>query len=549
MKNINLFTFNRSNAQKNTSCASVNISNASPRRYRDVTETLPRRYGWAKLAATLTLLLTLSGGQMWAAPWVCRSTDGGKIATKTVGDKLNGGSEWNYTYTTNGGWSTATDIQVYVGTSTSSYTTVNAGWVSDDGSNKNVAANIGNVTFDKSGLWYAVGKYKSGSTTAYTTTNSTWTGNTTFSMGSNSEPYWEVTPPTVKNFTVSTTGSDILSGTGSSSDPYIIAYNGSLVLALSGSKNKTDANSSLQYYTNSTWNTTTSRTISGIISTTKKSVTVKMRCYNSTASLSGTESSKTIYYQSEPSYTVTVNNDGHGTTSPSGAQSNIGQSIGVAVSATASTNYEFVNWTITSGSGTFTGGGTSSTTASTRFYPSANATIRANFRSTATYSLTVSAGPGISSVTGSTDPVTLGNSYAITATPLTGYTFNTWTASPAANGSFTSATSASTNVAVSNGSVTVTASATENMSTLSTSNHYDVGNPSYAAPSVSGSATTVGYATTRTITAAAAGTGYRFVGWTLTNCTRTDGGGATANPITIRSNGDGAAASVVAKRC
>ena len=65
MKNVNLFTFNRSNAQKNTLCASVNISNASPRDDRDVTETLPRRYGWAKLAATLTLLLTLGVGQMW----------------------------------------------------------------------------------------------------------------------------------------------------------------------------------------------------------------------------------------------------------------------------------------------------------------------------------------------------------------------------------------------------------------------------------------------------------------------------------------------------
>ena len=66
MKNVNLFTFNRSEAQKNTLCASVNVSNASPRDDRDVTETLPRRYGWAKLAATLTLLLTLGVGQMWA---------------------------------------------------------------------------------------------------------------------------------------------------------------------------------------------------------------------------------------------------------------------------------------------------------------------------------------------------------------------------------------------------------------------------------------------------------------------------------------------------
>ena len=125
------------------------------------------------------------------------------------------------------------------------------------------------MTFDKSGKWYAVGKYKSGSATAYTTTNNSWTNNTTLSFGSNSEPYWEVTPPAVSGFSVSTDGSStILSGTGTSENPYIISYNGSLKLTLSGSKAKTDANSSLQYNTNNAWNSTTSRTISGITSTT-----------------------------------------------------------------------------------------------------------------------------------------------------------------------------------------------------------------------------------------------------------------------------------------
>jgi len=127
----------------------------------------------------------------------------------------------------------------------------------------------------------------------------------------------------------------------------------------------------------------------------------------------------------------------------------------------------------------------------------------------------------------------------------TGYTFNTWTKT---SGSGTITTNAASGVftPVADADAALTASFTETMSTLSTSCHYDAGNPSYSAPSVSGSATTVGYATTRSITAASASTGYTFVGWTLTNCTRTDGGGATANPITIRSNGDGAAATVVA---
>ena len=496
--------------------------------------------GYTKgIRTTAILILLLMGvSNAWAEPWLCRSTAGGKIATKTVGDKLNNGNEWNYTYTTNGGWSTATDIQVYVGTSTTSYTTVNAVWKSDDGSNKNVAANIGSVSFDKSGKWYAVGKYKAGGKTAYTTKKDEWTNNTTLSMGSNDEPYWEVTPPSVSNFTVSVSG--YLSGTGTSNDPYIVQYGKALTVNLSGSQAKTDANSTLQYNTSGMWNTTTSRTISNITSATKTSVTVKMRCHNSTASLSGTESSKTIYYRAEDVHTVTINNDGHGTTTPSGAQSNVGQVTGLSIKATPAANYEFVNWTITSGSGSFG----STTSASTTFKPTSAATIQANFRSTATHSLTVVAGNGISQVAGSKDPVTLGNTYDIEATPKTGYTFSTWTADPAANATFGRATTANTTVTVKNGSVTVTASATENMSTLTTSNNYDAGDPGYAVPTATVSK--IGYETTATVTATAAGNGYTFTGWTLTNCTRTDGGAADATSITVRSNGDSKAATVVA---
>ena len=60
------------------------------------------------------------------------------------------------------------------------------------------------------------------------------------------------------------------------------------------------------------------------------------------------------------------------------------------------------------------------------------------------------------------------------------------------------------------------------MSTLTTANAYDNGNPGYAAPTKS--VNSIGIATTATVTATAAGEGYTFEGWTLTNCTRTDGG-------------------------
>jgi uncharacterized repeat protein (TIGR02543 family) len=262
---------------------------------------------------------------------------------------------------------------------------------------------------------------------------------------------------------------------------------------------------------------------------------------NAPYSISAIRGANTICaFFSEKTYTVTVNNDGHGTTSPSGAQSNKGQITGVAISATPNDGYEFVNWTIESGTGSF--GNT--TSASTTFYPTSAATIRANFRSIATNSLTVAAGAHVGTVTGSTDPVTLGNSYAISASNFdTGYEFYNWTASPAANATFANASSASTNVTVVNGSVTVTANARERMSTLSTSCSYDAGNPSYAIPTKTVSS--IGISTTANLSATAPSTGYTFVGWTLTHCVRTSGEANSRN-ITIRSDGSGEAASAVA---
>ena len=332
-----------------------------------------------KYATTLLLLLTLGVGQMWAEPWLCRSTNGGNIATKTVGDKLNNGNEWNYTYTTNGGWSSESDIQVLVGISTSSYTSVNAGWVSDDGSNKNVAANIGNVTFDKSGKWYAVGKYKSGSTTAYTTTNNSWTNNTTLAFGSNSEPYWTVNPPAVSGFTVTPSGDGYVSGSGTEDDPYIMnCGGGNMTLTLSGSKAKTDDNSRLEYKsgTNS-WNTTTTRTVnSASATTTAASLTLKMRCYNTSASLSGTESSITIWYKKESSSSVSVSVTPSAGGSASRTPTTMGYYSGGTITATPNTGYNFTRWDVTTGSGTIG----SATTASTTFKPStSSATVRATF--------------------------------------------------------------------------------------------------------------------------------------------------------------------------
>lgn len=242
----------------------------------------------------------------------------------------------------------------------------------------------------------------------------------------------------------------------------------------------------------------------------------------------------------ENTHTVTISNDGNGTTSPSGAQSNVGQVTGISIIAIPAANYEFVNWTLISGSGLFSNANSAQTT----FKPASTATIQANFRSTATYHLDVQVGEGIASVTGSTDPVALGGSYAITASPKTGYTFNTWTAEPAANATFADATSPNTNVTILNGSVVVTASATEILSTLTTNNTYNEGSPNYGTPTTS--KTQIGVVTSATITATTPDDAYTFSGWTLTNCTRIDEGPDDTLTITIRSNGDGLAATAVA---
>ena len=238
-------------------------------------------------------------------------------------------------------------------------------------------------------------------------------------------------------------------------------------------------------------------------------------------------------------YTVTITNDGNGSTVPSGEQLNITEKDGIAISAEAAENFAFTSWTIVSGTGTFD----TQNSVSTKFYPTSDATIQATFHSTITNSLSVVAGAKIESVAGSTDPIVLGESYAITATPAHGYKFNLWTAEPAENAAFDNASSATTQVKVQNGSVTVTASATEILSILTTANSYDAGNPVIAAPTPS--ATEIGIATTATVTATPA-TGYTLASWTLENCVRTDGGAENATTITIKSNGDGAAATVTA---
>ncbi|MBN1577599.1 MAG: hypothetical protein JW913_13655, partial [Chitinispirillaceae bacterium] len=81
--------------------------------------------------------------------------------------------------------------------------------------------------------------------------------------------------------------------------------------------------------------------------------------------------------------TLTINNDGHGTTTPSGATA-VASSIGQTISASPVSGYRFSHWSVTSGSATFA----DSTLYSTTVTITSNATIRANFKTGTVYQIT-----------------------------------------------------------------------------------------------------------------------------------------------------------------
>lgn len=141
-----------------------------------------------------------------------------------------------------------------------------------------------------------------------------------------------------------------------------------------------------------------------------------------------------------------------------------------------------------------------------------------------TNSLTVAAGDHISIVTGTISPVTLGNSYAISASGFaSGYEFNNWTADPVANGSFASSTSASTNVTVNNGSVTVTANARPITYTIS----YNLdGGTNYV-----GAPTNYNIETETIVLGTPTKSHYHFEGWT-------NAGGSSVTSIPLGSTGN-----------
>ena len=247
----------------------------------------------------------------------------------------------------------------------------------------------------------------------------------------------------------------------------------------------------------------------------------------------------------EITQTVNIAAGAHGSVSPSGEIRANNNHVHPTITATPNEHYNFVNWTSNNAAASVANPNNATTTVTAT---APGYTITANFAGDQ-YSITYKdqgdvafSGNHVDSPSAHPTTHTYGTAISLNSATKTGYTFGGWFDNSSCTGEAVTSLGAT---AYSN-DITLYAKWTEVISALSTSCNYDAGNPSYAAPTVSGSATNVGYATTRTITATAAGTGYTFAGWTLTNCTRTDGGAATATTITIRANGDGLAATVVA---
>jgi hypothetical protein len=206
-------------------------------------------------------------------------------------------------------------------------------------------------------------------------------------------------------------------------------------------------------------------------------------------------------------YTLTVNNDGRGTTTPSGSVS-VTAGVARSISAVAATGYQFSNWTVVSGSATF---GNANSAATTVTLWSANTTIRANFTAV-NYTLTVANdGHGTTTPSGNVT-VSHGTAQTISATAAGGYVFSTWTVT-AGTASIANPTGASTTVTLTSGNATVRADfipATVNLTVGSDGNGTTT--PSGTVPVTPGVA--------QSITATPA-SGYIFANWTITAGTAT----------------------------
>ncbi len=188
------------------------------------------------------------------------------------------------------------------------------------------------------------------------------------------------------------------------------------VSRFSGDSDITVSSGASLSFTTSNWNTYRTVTLAAAQDSDTTNGSAIIRC-----SSTGMTDKDVTAYESDNDYTLTVSNDGNGTTVPSGASVQT-KGAAASIAATSGTGYNFLNWTVTSGSATLADANSASTTA----MASADATVRANF-AIKTYALTYNAGAN-GTVTG-TSPQTINhgaNGTAVTAVPNPNYHFVKW---------------------------------------------------------------------------------------------------------------------------
>ena len=236
---------------------------------------------------------------------------------------------------------------------------------------------------------------------------------------------YDVTPPAVSDFKV--TPNNVVSGAGTSEEPYVIEYGKSMTLTVSGNKAAADANSSLQAkFGDGSYSTTLTKTYSSI-SLTPQDVNVSARLYNSTATSHGAEQSTTIYYRAEePFFNVTATATSGGLVTPTTATL-MSQINGGDITAAPKPGYTFTDWTIATGAGYFgtTGTSTTSTTANTKFRPTQISTLLATF-TPITYNINYNLNGGENHASNPANYTVETPTITLQAPTKAGYTFDGW---------------------------------------------------------------------------------------------------------------------------
>lgn len=433
----------------------------------------PQRF--ARYAAMLIMLLTLGVGQMWA-------TD--HLYNGYIKASFNGNNCWsgNYYEMYSGGPNASTSSAADMGTLASTFkitsvkwklnsdykvdhTWSHMWWNIDNGSSTTKDQHWGSYNntdcYPESSVDYTVARYTDASGIHY------------LNVGFYSEFWWrsgdgdksgtqelktyyfkyKILPPSVEegnDFTVEP--SNLVSGTGTSSDPFIISYGNTTAFTVTANKEHSDANSKLKvsFDNGSSWSTGASATTTSLTSGsytpdgTKRNITIKVKFNNSTASLDGAVAERTIYYiEQTPGITVVAGDHGKvkkasgDSWASSATISPVAASTAYNIYANPDSYYDFDEWTTDDGThSSFADAESASTTVTLSAGYSAVTTVTANFKEHP-YTITIVGGTASSTTAG----ISTTKGTATVSVPF-GKRFTGWTV-PGSNFALTDGTTTS----------------------------------------------------------------------------------------------------------